>query len=396
MVEHWPALLGAALWIAMLVTVVVRFRDSRRLDSYPATISSEIPLVSVVIPARNEAHNITRCLTSVLTSGYPKFEVIVMDDHSTDGTGAIAERIGAEDAAVHGGVSRVRVMTAAALPSGWFGKQWACHCGAQIARGDLLCFTDADTWHSPELLTRSVNALRMRGAALFTVASHQEMESFWEKVLQPFVFAILLVRYGGLEGMSRSLNPYAKIANGQFMLITRAAYAHSGGHEAVKSHVAEDLRMAQRFASLRLPAHMVLARDHMRTRMYTSLGAIRRGWGKNVYAAGRDAIPLNAVTRRILPWIFPLPPLVPLVPIVFALLGWLGVLGPGALIFGAIGCVANLLFWLAAYAYSRLNPLWGLLYPVAAVMIAWIFAEAAWRGNRVAWRGRDYVSESAP
>ena len=392
---HWPALLGAALWIGSIIVIVVRFLDSKRLDNYPATIPANPPLVSVIIPARNEAHNIERCLTSVLSTTYPMLEVIVVDDHSTDGTGEIARRIATADVVNGFGFSRVRIVDAPALPSGWFGKQWACHNGAAAARGDLLCFIDADTWHSPELIARSVNAMQSRGAALFTVAGHQEMGSFWEKVIQPFVFVTLLARYGGLEPMSRATDPYKKIANGQFMLIARAAYDEAGGHVALKSHVAEDLRMAQRFAELGMPAHMVLARNQMTTRMYTSLGEIRRGWGKNVYAGGRDALPLNAVTRALLPFAFPFAPLLPLLPIFAASLAWLGVLGGNALIFGLIGTVASALFWMAAYAYARLNPLWGLMYPVAALVLAFIFAEAAWRGSKVAWKGRDYISERA-
>jgi chlorobactene glucosyltransferase len=392
---HWPALLGAALWIAMLIAVVARFLDSKRLDEYPATIPAQPPLVSVIIPARNEAHNIERCLTSVLSTTYPMMEVIVVDDHSTDGTGEIARRIATADVVNGFGFSRVRIVEAPPLPSDWFGKQWACHNGALAARGDLLCFIDADTWHGPELLARSVNAMQARGAALFTVAGHQEMGSFWEKVIQPFVFVILLARYGGLEKMSRSTNPFKKIANGQFMLIDRAAYDEAGGHVAVKTHVAEDLRMAQRFTELGMSAQMVLARDEMATRMYTSLGEIRRGWGKNVYAGGRDTLPLNAVTRRLLPFAFPFAPLAPLLPLIVACLAWLGVLGDGALIFGATGAVANALFWMGTYGYARLNPLWGLLYPVAACVLSFIFAEAAWRGSKVAWKGRDYISERA-
>jgi len=406
MAELWPAALAAALWIGALVLVVVRFLDSRRLDSHPATVPPDAPMVSVVIPARNEAANIERCLRSVLASTYAPLEVIVVDDHSTDGTGAIARRIAEEDGRArlgtesrgtdsHGSASRVRVLNAPDLPDGWFGKQWACHTAARAARGELLCFTDADTAHGPELLARSVNALRERGAALFTVAGHQEAVSFWEKAIQPFVFAILLARFGGTERMSRSTRPLDKIANGQYLLITRAAYDAAGGHETVRGHVAEDLRLAQTFTTLGLPVHMELAQHHLSTRMYTSLGEIRRGWGKNVYAAGRDTFPLGPITGRIFPFFFPLPALVPLIPPTLLLLGALGVLGPGAMLFGSVATAATLLFWMGVYAYARLNPLWAFCFPLAAVVFAAISAEAAWRGNWVSWKGRAYQSRSA-
>jgi chlorobactene glucosyltransferase len=386
----WPAWLLSALWTGWIVRVVVRFLDSRALDDFTAAIPPDAPLVSVIIPARDEARNIERCLRSVLASAYPSLDVIVVDDHSTDGTGAIARRVAEEDPQ-----RRVRVIAAPPLPEGWFGKQWACHTGARAARGDLLLFTDADTRHGSELLPRSVNAMRAHGTALFTVAGRQEMETFWEKVVQPFVFALLLSRYGSLETMSRTARPRDRIANGQFLLFTREAYDRAGGHESVRHHVAEDLLLAQRFAELGLPMQMVLGRDHLSTRMYTSLGEIRRGWGKNMFAAGRDTLPAGALTQRILPFIFPLPALVALVPTVAFALGAAGLGGPGMLWFGILAGSANLLFWIGVYAFSKLNPLWALLHPLAALVVAWILAESAWRGSRVAWKGRQYLSRSS-
>jgi len=399
---HWPAIGAATVWCSSLVLVVWRFRDTRSLDDYPAEPGTDAPLVSVVIPARNEAHNIARCLRSVLAARYAALEVIVVDDHSTDGTGDIARAIGEADAAArhtgshHTGSlqtgSRVRVIAAPDLPAGWFGKQWACHTGAQVARGTLLCFTDADTVHGPELLARSVNAVASRRADLFTVAGRQEMVTFWEKVVQPSVFAMLLSRYGGLESMSRSTRPLDKIANGQFILVRREPYERVGGHAAVRAHVAEDLRLAQLFTERGLAMHMVLAREHLSTRMYASLGEIRRGWGKNVYAAGRDTLPLNAVTRRLLPFIFPFPALLPLVPLVVLALGLLGIAGDWAIWFGAIAGAVNMLFWMGVHGFSGLNPLWGLTHPLGSVVLSGIFAEAAWKGSRVTWKDRSYVS----
>ncbi len=394
MAEHWLALTAAGLWVLFIAVVVVRFLDSKHLDEYPALAPADAPRLSVIIPARDEARHIEACLRSVLASTYPRLEVIVVDDHSSDGTAQIAQRIANEDRAAHG-VARVQVVQAGALPPEWFGKQWACHSGAGVAHGEILCFTDADTRHGPELLARSVNAMRHRQCALFTVAGHQEAVTFWEKVVQPFVFVLLLSRYGGVEAMSRSTHPKDKIANGQFLMMTRAAYTAIGGHEAVKDHVAEDLRLAQRVAELGLGAHMVLGRDHLRTRMYTSFAEIRKGWGKNVFAAGRDTMHLGPIARRVFPVIFPLPTLLPVLPLVLLVLGLCGVLGTGALLFGAIVTAANALFWMGAYGYARLNPLWGLSFPLAALVFSGICAEAAWRGSRVEWKGRDYLSRPA-
>lgn len=385
---HAPSLFAGAVWITLLAAVMWRFRDSKLLDEYPSEAPENPPLVSVVLPARNEALNIDACLRSVLASTWPNLEVVVVDDHSEDGTGAIARRVAEADA-------RVRVIEAPDLPEGWFGKQWACHTGARDARGAILCFIDADTRHGTELLARSVNALRARRSDLFTVAGRQEMRTFWEKVVQPVVFAILLLRYGGMERMSRSTRPRDKIANGQFLMITREAYDRSGGHAAVRDHVAEDLRLAQRFTEEGLAVHMVLAPEHLSTRMYTSLREIRKGWGKNVFAAGRDTVSSGAVMRLLFPFALPFAPLVAIVPMIAFLLGWSGLLGPEAIWFAAITAPAHLLFWVGIYAYSRVNPLWALLHPLGAVVFAWICAESAWRGSQVSWKGRAYISRSA-
>src|SRR5205807_584050 len=118
--------------------------------------------------------------------------------------------------------ARVRVIDAPPLEPGWFGKQWACAAGAREARGSLLLFTDADTRHASDLLPRAVSALLERHADLLSIAGHQEMHSFWERVLQPQVFGILSARYGGMETVSNATRPENVIANGQFILVRRA------------------------------------------------------------------------------------------------------------------------------------------------------------------------------
>src|SRR5271156_2281449 len=136
------ALLATLPWALLPIVALLRARRSRSLDAAADTPPSPAPAVSVVIPARNEAHNIGRCLKSVLATTYPNVEVIVVDDHSTDGTGDIAARIASTDA-------RLRVLNNPDLPDGWFGKQWACWTGAGEAQGSIFLFADADTAHSP-------------------------------------------------------------------------------------------------------------------------------------------------------------------------------------------------------------------------------------------------------
>ena len=380
----WRALLATAIWLVMLAFTAWNALDAQSLDEHPAAPPADPPLISVIIPARNEARNIERCVRSVLASTWPALEVIVGDDHSTDGTGDIARRLS----------PRVKVIMPPTLAEGWFGKQWACHHCAIAARGTLLCFTDADTTHGPELLTRSVSAMTARGSHLFTVSGQQEMGSFWEKVIQPFIFLLLLSRYAGMERMSRSRKPHDKIANGQYIVVARETYSRMGGHEAVRAHVAEDLRLAQRWTEQGLNVHMLMGFDHLSTRMYTSFAELRRGWGKNVYAGGRDAMAFHPVLKVLFPLILPLSPLFPMIPIVALVLGLVGVMGAGAIWFGVVAGTANLVFWASVYRRFRLSVLWGLTYPLAAITFALICVEAVVRGARVEWKGREYISRS--
>ncbi|HEU4565626.1 MAG TPA: glycosyltransferase family 2 protein, partial [Gemmatimonadaceae bacterium] len=299
MISGW-ALLAALPWLVTPVIVLVRARRSRTLDEEAAAAPDDAPLASIIIPARDEAHNIARCARSVLAARYPALEVIVVDDRSTDGTGEIARAIAAEDA-------RLRVVETPPLPDGWFGKQWACATGAAAARGALLCFTDADTTHAPDLLPRAVNALRSRDADLLSVAGTQEAHGFWERLIQPQIFSLLLARYGGTEVVNRSPRVEDKIANGQFMLFRRAAYEASGGHEAVRGRVAEDLALAQRLFALDYRTALVLGAPQLATRMYTSLRELVRGWMKNIYAGGIDAVRGGRAGRLLFPALLLLP-----------------------------------------------------------------------------------------
>jgi chlorobactene glucosyltransferase len=382
-VPRLTPLLLASPWILGPVVTLVRARFNRSLDEEAAEPPNDPPLVSLVIPARNEARNIRRCVESALASTYPRLEVIVVDDHSTDGTGAIVETMMAHD-------SRLRVMTPEPLPADWFGKQWACAAGAKAARGELLAFLDADTWQSPDLVTRVVNAMTARGSDLLSVAGMQELGSFWERLVQPQIFTIMLQRFGGTELVNRSRFASQKIANGQCLWIRRSAYDALGGHGAVRHEVAEDLALAQYFFRSGRTVTLVLGLDQLSTRMYTSLHELVEGWGKNIYAGGRKAMPLGAVGRAIFPLLLVTPAVFGLLPPMVLVLALLGVAGPDALLWASIATGANLVWWLLVYSWLRLSPMYALLHPVGSAAVLYIALFAIVRGRRVRWKEREY------
>jgi chlorobactene glucosyltransferase len=382
--ELW-ALFAALPWIVVPIVNAVRMRDSRSIEEYDAAVPADAPLVSVIVPARNEARNIERCVHSVLATGYPNVEVIVVDDQSTDGTRETVTSIQRDE-------PRLLVFTTPPLPRDWFGKQWACWTGAAKAHGEILCFTDADTVHAPDLLARSVNGLHARDAELFTVYGKQEMVTLWEKLVQPMVFAVLNFWYGGSEEINRSRHAWRKIANGQYLMITRAAYDETGGHEAVRHTVAEDLMLAQRFHRLGKRVVFMEGRAQLSTRMYTSLRELIRGWGKNVFAGGIHSLPPFPFMRTLFPVFMLLPWLFVLAPVVALALGTAGLASGAVLLWAIAATAATLLAWAVIYMDEGESPFLALLYPIGASLTLYIFTRALIRGRRVSWKGREYTA----
>ena len=380
------SLLSPALWslpwVLPPIVAIVRAAHSRHLDEFSPDVTDP-PLVSVIIPARNEATNIARCVRSVLASRYPKLEVIVVDDHSTDGTGGIARETA-------GGDSRIRIIENPDLPAGWFGKQWACANGEKEARGEILVFTDADTEHSPDLLGRVVNAMRARRVDLLTLAGDQEMHTFWERIIQPQLFGLLSMRYGGTEHVSNSKRPADVIANGQFIAVNREAYHAVGGHALVRDRVAEDLSLAQEFVRSGRRMSILIATRQFSTRMYASLSEIIRGWRKNIYAGGKHAALGGDIGRALYPLLLLGAPLAGLAPPIALVLALAGVLSSAWLVWSAIVVAASLIFWGAIYLFMRAPVAYALLYPLGLVMLFYIAAGAVARGRNVEWKDRKY------
>jgi len=383
--QHLTPILWSLPWVLPPAVVLFRARHSLSLSDVPDAPPPDAPRVSVVVPARNESRNIERCARSVLAAAYPDFEVVVVDDHSTDGTGDIARRIARDDA-------RLRVVDAPPLPEGWFGKQWACATGARESSGELLLFTDADTRHSPDLLPRAVNAMRARGAELLSVAGNQEMHSFWERIVQPQMFALLSIRYGGSEHVSNAKRPVDAIANGQFILVRRDSYDAIGGHAAVRDRVAEDMAMAQTFVAAHRRIALYAATEQLSTHMYASLSELIAGWGKNIYAGGRMAALGGSLGRAAYPFILVAMPLFGLLPPI-VLLGWaLGIVGTAWFLWATISIIVNVGFWAALYRYMGESVAYALLYPLGLVMLLVIALGGVRRGQRVEWKQRTYLS----
>lgn len=387
------AALAATPWLAAPIVLARRLRTTPSLDDIDvaATTAAPTPRVSIVLPARNEAVHIAACVRSIRASTWPDLELIVVDDHSTDGTGDLAREAAAGD-------PRVTIVSAPDLPAGWFGKQWACQSGAAHATGSLLLFTDADTRHAPDLVGRMVRMRERRGAELLSVAGHQAMGTVWERAVQPSVFTLILTRYGGADAMERATNPRDVVANGQCFMLSRRVYDAIGGHEPVRGFVAEDVMMAQAIQSRGDRVSLALGIRQLSTRMYDGLSSLMKGWGKNMYAGGRHAMWWGAVGQRLYPLFllsFPLGVLMPFVALAWCVVAMLlgGPVSTALLLWSAVTSAAILTSFAVA---NRLNgdPIRrALLAPLGGAIVLAICVSAIARGNNVRWKDRGYVSQ---
>ena len=232
------------------------------------------PKISIIVPARNEAHNIAKCLTSLLTLDYPNFEIIVVDDGSSDNTGAIAGEVS------KGSSIKVQIARNDSLPAGWAGKNNALHIGQQLVDGEWLLFTDADTFHFPNSLAIAVQFAQDNGLDFLSYSPEQECVTFWEKVAQPMVFSFLS-RTFPLDKINDGSLPAA--ANGQYILVRREAYREFGGHEAVKGEILEDVAIARLARSKGFRIGFYPGAGLVRTRMYRTFSEIWNGWTKGLF-----------------------------------------------------------------------------------------------------------------
>jgi chlorobactene glucosyltransferase len=371
-------------WVLGPLLMLWRARGSPSLDDEPSENPPEPPLVSVIVPARNEAHNIERCVRSLLNSKWPSLEVIVVDDRSEDATGPLVRALAEADV-------RVRVIDGAPVPEGWFGKQWACAQGASAARGSTLVFTDADTAHAPTLITRSMHAMHARALDFLTVGGFQELGSFWERVVMPQVFYMIATRYGGAGTVNRARRSRDKIANGQFLCFTRACYDAIGGHASVRGKAAEDLALAQLVHARGMRGELVIGAHELSTRMYTSLAEVVNGWTKNMVTAGADTLPAGVVARLLLPVLLLVVPLMHLAPPVTLIASLFVPVASGARMWATVCTVVLLLWWAFIYVRAfRQSPLYALTLPLGALIVLFIIARATMRGRGVEWKGRRY------
>lgn len=270
----WSSLFATLVAVALL-RAVRQFHCYESLPDAAAMSPDEMPRVTAIIPMRNEEHNIGTCLDGLRAQDYPhdRLDMIVVDDNSEDGSSSIVHRHAAAD-------NRLRLMNAGPLPPAWAGKPHACWQGALAARGEWLCFLDADTIAAPALLSVAIAAARGRHLDMLSLAPFQELRFFLDRLLLPFGF-LAIAATQDLARVNSAASSEAT-ANGQCLLIRARSYFAVDGHAAVREEICEDAALARRVKAGGYRFALLGAERFIRTRMYGSPSELWEGLSKNI------------------------------------------------------------------------------------------------------------------
>lgn len=333
--------------------------------------------VSVLIPARNEEQNIRATLEAVLANQDCEFEVIVLDDHSTDDTAAIISELAQRDA-------RVRLESAPPLPAGWCGKQYACHMLAKFARYPLLVFIDADVRLAPDALARMAGFIQRRESALASGVPRQELGTFSERLVIPLIHFILL-GFLPMHLMRRGKRPALSAGCGQLFIARRDAYHQCGGHAKLRDSLHDGLKLARVFRQAGFATDLFDATDLATCRMYHTNAETWRGLGKNAtegLAAPGTILPMTVFLfgGQVMP---------------FLLLGCAVWLSWSGLVFTVLAAAFAYLPRLMAVRIFH-QPLGGaVLHPLgvlALLAIQWHARVRQIAGQPAVWKGRSYLA----
>lgn len=331
--------------------------------------------VSVLIPARNEEQKIRATIEAVLANAGCDFELIVLDDHSSDGTAAIVRELARKD-------GRVRCESAPALPAGWCGKQHACFVLAKLARHPLLVFIDADVGLASDALSRMARYMEHGRTDLASGVPREELGTFSERLLIPLIHFILL-GFLPISAMRRTRLPAMSAGCGQLFVARRDSYHRCGGHEMIRDSLHDGIKLPRVFRQAGLATDLFDATDLATCRMYNNNPDTWRGLGKNAtegLAAPVTILPMTTLLfcGQVLPFL-----LLALAP---------NLSSSGFVLAGAAAGLAYLPRLLAVRYFCQ--PVGGaLLHPagvVALLAIQWHALLRHLTGRPSVWKGRSY------
>ena len=360
--------------VVLLIIALANMRYLRRLYSYPAPPAW--PSCSVLVPARNEENNIGRCAGGLLAQDYPDFQVIVLDDNSTDRTWQILQEFAAKD-------PKLILIKGKPLPDDWLGKHWACHQLAQVANGELLVYVDADTYHEPGMLRGAAAAIIYEKAALISALPRQIVVS-WSEMLSIPAFYLGMLCGVPLELTRLQRNPLLFAILGQFLVFRRDTYDAAGGYAAVRHNVVDDIAIGRRVHAMGLKYKLLDGDGLVSCRMYSNFEQVWKGLTKSTFATFNfDPFFLTLMWALVIIF-FVSPPVVlviglaqPQVPVeITAMAG--------------IAVFLNLVLWTVSHLRFHFPLYLILIYPFSAIfmtvvalasMILTIQGKALWKGR---------------
>lgn len=365
------AVVGAS-WAAAALAAHAAYNATRLRVPPEPPASQFAPLVSVLIPTRDEAPVIGACLDAVLASRGVVLEVLVLDDESSDATASVVAGYAARD-------RRVRLVPGQPLPAGWLGKPHACAQLAAQATGRLLAFVDADVVVAPDALVRSAALLDAAELDLVSPYPRQVAATPSERLVQP------LLQWSWLTFLPLRLaevlpNPSLVAANGQFLLCRRESYDAAGGHAGVRAAVIEDVALARAFKRAGLRATVADGTGLASCRMYTGWDEVRDGYSKSLWATSRTAAGA-AATTALLAWLYVLPPAAAAAR---ALSRRSGVVTP------ALGYAAGVAGRVVSARRTGGSTRDAVLHPLSVLVLLWLQWRSRWlhRSGRLRWKGR--------
>lgn len=374
------------LVIACVVYFIVLVQNSKNGWQTIAIKDDDLPLVSIIVPTLEEEDNIERCLESLLKLDYPRMEIIVSDGGSQDRTVEIAKKFS------------VKMVVDSYLPKGWIGKSYGCQIAYKEAKGDILLFTDADTYHSPQSLKTTVNHLLASESELFSLFPYQKTKRWYEYLLSFFYFLSFL----GGGPINNINNQYAKdsvMASGQYMLFTRESYNKIGGHAAVSKSLVEDLALARLCKDKEMRLNFKESTSLVSTRMYPNgFSSFFKGFRKSIY----EGFWLLSKFRLmfIILW------LIYMLVSPYFLIRYLLIPDNWLWWNYTIGIIVNvtlyLLYAIILYIYWRKKGSWNfiifLFYPITMLInliIILVSFYYGFRGIKFSWKSRYYDSEKS-
>ena len=389
----------AILCLLAAVIPATMFCINLRLYVPPPASTTELRPVSILIPARNEAGGIEDAVRAALASTGVAFEVVVMDDNSTDGTAEIVLRLSEMD-------DRVRLEQAPPLPTGWNGKQHACWALAHAARNPVFCFVDADVRLESDCVSRMANFLRAGENGLVSGFPQQVTGTFLEWMLLPLIHFVLL-GFLPISRMRAGTDPAFAAGCGQFIMADREAYFASGGHSGIKLTMHDGLRLPKLFRDHGFRTDLADITNFAQCRMYTNAADTWNGLAKNAtegLAAPARIVPITIllVLGQVLPFV--MAALIPQWILGHAMAYYLAprpahwMLSPQLVV--AVMCLAAISLitaWLARWlGVHRFKQDWrgALLHPLGILLliaVQWFALIRKLQGGRVTWKDRAYT-----